>query len=203
MWCQRPLPAAALAIQLKSLNTDLQSVPTPSEIGPYVPNLERGIINNSDTVPRNSTSSITVPIGNNPNLPQATITFQGGMNNPKYKQLATDLSNDPDVAVQIYLQMQQGKTRDQAIAAVLAAIPKAQQIAVQDVLSDDPNNIVGPSGYGASGYVQLGEALPYMIEFTNDPTATAPRRQWSLPISLARTLTGIPSSSARLNSARL
>ena len=35
----------ALAVQLKSLNTDLQSVPTPSEIGPYVNNLEREIIN--------------------------------------------------------------------------------------------------------------------------------------------------------------
>ncbi len=38
----------------------------------------------------------------------------------------------------------------------------------------DPNDLIGPAGFGAPGYVPAGQALPYTIQFTNDATATAP-----------------------------
>jgi hypothetical protein len=38
----------------------------------------------------------------------------------------------------------------------------------------DPNNIVGPTGYGASGFVTPEQTLSYSIEFSNEATATAP-----------------------------
>jgi RHS repeat-associated protein len=39
---------------------------------------------------------------------------------------------------------------------------------------NDPNDIVGPAGYGANGYVAVDESLPYVIDFENKATATAP-----------------------------
>ena len=38
----------------------------------------------------------------------------------------------------------------------------------------DPNYIVGPAGFGDQNYVTLGEALPYQINFENEPTAGLP-----------------------------
>jgi RHS repeat-associated protein len=44
----------------------------------------------------------------------------------------------------------------------------------QAVTSHDPNEIIGPSGYGASAYVPAATLLPYEIDFTNDASASAP-----------------------------
>ncbi len=41
----------------------------------------------------------------------------------------------------------------------------------------DPNNIVGPAGFGPANIVPIDEILPYTIEFENEPTATAPAQQ--------------------------
>ena len=38
----------------------------------------------------------------------------------------------------------------------------------------DPNDLLGPSGYGSAGYLTPGGALPYTIEFSNEKTAEVP-----------------------------
>jgi RHS repeat-associated protein len=38
----------------------------------------------------------------------------------------------------------------------------------------DPNNLIGPAGYGAAGFVGPGQTFPYSILFQNMPTASAP-----------------------------
>jgi len=38
----------------------------------------------------------------------------------------------------------------------------------------DPNDLLGPSGYGAGGFLTPGEALGYTIEFSNQKTAEVP-----------------------------
>ncbi len=40
--------------------------------------------------------------------------------------------------------------------------------------SHDPNAITGPAGFGPQAFVAGGQVLPYRIDFTNEPTATAP-----------------------------
>jgi len=40
--------------------------------------------------------------------------------------------------------------------------------------SSDPNEIVGPSGYGTAGYVPAGQPLPYEIDFANESSASLP-----------------------------
>jgi len=47
----------------------------------------------------------------------------------------------------------------------------------QDVLNvsgRDPNDVLGPAGYGEEGYVADGTVLAYMVRCENDPEATAP-----------------------------
>jgi hypothetical protein len=39
---------------------------------------------------------------------------------------------------------------------------------------NDPNDIVGPGGYGESGFVSTSNSLSYKIEFQNTPTASSP-----------------------------
>ena len=41
-------------------------------------------------------------------------------------------------------------------------------------MSFDPNAKTGPAGYGPQGFLTGSGALPYRIDFENDPTATAP-----------------------------
>jgi hypothetical protein len=41
------------------------------------------------------------------------------------------------------------------------------------VSSEDPNNLVGPAGYGANNYVPGGTNFGYTIDFQNSPSATA------------------------------
>jgi RHS repeat-associated protein len=43
--------------------------------------------------------------------------------------------------------------------------------------TNDPNDKLGPGGFGDSSYIQSGSALPYQIEFQNEPTANAPVEQ--------------------------
>jgi RHS repeat-associated protein/uncharacterized repeat protein (TIGR01451 family) len=45
------------------------------------------------------------------------------------------------------------------------------------VHSFDPNDKLGPSGYGDSRFVQLGDILAYEVRFENKSDATAPARQ--------------------------
>ncbi len=41
----------------------------------------------------------------------------------------------------------------------------------------DPNDILGPDGYGEERWVSTGEIMPYTIRFENQPTATATAQQ--------------------------
>ncbi|MBK6948173.1 MAG: T9SS type A sorting domain-containing protein [Haliscomenobacter sp.] len=46
------------------------------------------------------------------------------------------------------------------------------------IVSRDPNDIIGPEGYGEPRWVSVNEALPYTIRFENDPKfATAPAQK--------------------------
>ena len=38
----------------------------------------------------------------------------------------------------------------------------------------DPNAMYGPTGYGSAGYVSANTLFPYLVDFENAPTATAP-----------------------------
>jgi len=44
----------------------------------------------------------------------------------------------------------------------------------ENVASVDPNEIIGPSGYGPWRVVDLASLMPYRVNFENDETATAP-----------------------------
>jgi hypothetical protein len=52
----------------------------------------------------------------------------------------------------------------------------------------DPNDMLGPIGYGTPNFVQGGELLPYRIDFENSPTATAPAQAVTITDQLAATL---------------
>ena len=41
-------------------------------------------------------------------------------------------------------------------------------------VSHDPNDLIGPSGYGPAGFLTTAGALPYTIEFSNEKTAAVP-----------------------------
>ena len=45
------------------------------------------------------------------------------------------------------------------------------------VVPHDPNNIIGPSGFGAENFVSVNQVLPYQINFENEAAATAPAQQ--------------------------
>ena len=44
----------------------------------------------------------------------------------------------------------------------------------EQVASVDPNDMVGPTGFGSEGFVQSRQTLPYTIQFENQAAATAP-----------------------------
>jgi RHS repeat-associated protein len=48
------------------------------------------------------------------------------------------------------------------------------------VTSEDPNEMVGPAGFGPSNFVAAGALLPYKIEFENDASATSPAQRVDL-----------------------
>ncbi|GAL86849.1 hypothetical protein MYP_4079 [Sporocytophaga myxococcoides] len=62
-------------------------------------------------------------------------------------------------------------------ATVLNCI--AQRIICNQVVAScDPNDIIGPKGYGEGRYVSRSEVLPYTIRYENDPeAATAPAQK--------------------------
>jgi hypothetical protein len=41
----------------------------------------------------------------------------------------------------------------------------------------DPNNIIGPAGFGDENFVTVNQTLPYQIDFENEPTAGLPAQQ--------------------------
>jgi RHS repeat-associated protein len=41
----------------------------------------------------------------------------------------------------------------------------------------DPNNLIGPAGFGPQGFIPASQPLDYTIDFQNEPTATAPAQQ--------------------------
>ncbi|MFN0129107.1 MAG: RHS repeat-associated core domain-containing protein [Verrucomicrobiales bacterium] len=45
------------------------------------------------------------------------------------------------------------------------------------VRSSDPNDKLGPSGYGSAGYLPAGGVMTYQIRFENQPSATAPAQR--------------------------
>jgi RHS repeat-associated protein len=47
----------------------------------------------------------------------------------------------------------------------------------QPVRSFDPNDKIGPGGYGPAGFIAPGGALPYRIDFENEATASAPAQR--------------------------
>ncbi len=46
----------------------------------------------------------------------------------------------------------------------------------QFINADDPNDLIGPAGYGPAGYVPVDQTLPYEITFENAPTASTPAK---------------------------
>ena len=48
---------------------------------------------------------------------------------------------------------------------------------VVQIISHDPNSIIGPKGSGTAATVPVTQSLPYTIEFTNEPITPAPVQQ--------------------------
>ncbi len=51
-----------------------------------------------------------------------------------------------------------------------------QQI-IDEISPHDPNNIIGPGGFGDQHYVPVAQPMAYEIEYQNQPTANAPAQQ--------------------------
>ncbi|MFO0943396.1 MAG: RHS repeat-associated core domain-containing protein, partial [Pirellulales bacterium] len=56
------------------------------------------------------------------------------------------------------------------------------------VNSNDPNELLGPAGFGAPNFVAADATLPYEIHFENDPAATAPAQRVSISNVLSTNL---------------
>ncbi len=54
----------------------------------------------------------------------------------------------------------------------------------------DPNFLAGPVGYGPAGYVPVQATLPYVIDFENEPDASAPAHQVVVTQSIDPNLDG-------------
>jgi RHS repeat-associated protein len=52
----------------------------------------------------------------------------------------------------------------------------------------DPNDLTGPAGYGASGFITPSQTLPYTINFQNEPNASAPAQTVVITEQLAPSL---------------
>jgi RHS repeat-associated protein len=55
--------------------------------------------------------------------------------------------------------------------------PDTEEAETDIVAASDPNDIVGPAGFGAEKWVTATQTLPYTIRFENRATATAPAQQ--------------------------
>jgi len=65
-------------------------------------------------------------------------------------------------------------TVDPSLLAQMQALVNSR---TRQHVAGDPNDIVGPAGYGSAGFIQPGGTFPYQIHFQNKPTATAPAAQ--------------------------
>ena len=54
----------------------------------------------------------------------------------------------------------------------------------QTLTSTDPNDMIGPDGFGSLGYVPGGSPLRYQVDFTNEPTASVPAQTVTVTESL-------------------
>ena len=136
------------AVALQNQLNQLQALPRIPGISDSVSPLDNAINDHSLSFPGPSSNDLTLPLGNSKDIPPNTITFQNGVNNPQYKKLANDLFNDPDVGPEIWHDIvANNKTPDQAIQDVLANVPKAKQIAIQDVLSADRTTSKAPKAW--------------------------------------------------------
>jgi hypothetical protein len=59
-------------------------------------------------------------------------------------------------------------------------LSKLDKGSVPILQSRDPNDIIGPSGFGEQHWVTATESLPYTIRFENQPDATAPVHQLNI-----------------------
>ena len=66
---------------------------------------------------------------------------------------------------------------------------------------EDPNDILGPQGFGDQHVVPTSQPLPYTIEFENEPTATLPAPQVVITQQLSSNLDWRPSAWAASASA--
>jgi hypothetical protein len=57
------------------------------------------------------------------------------------------------------------------------AVDAYVQITQRSPFSLDPNDIVGPGGFGANGFLPVAGSLPYVINFENQRTAGGPAQQ--------------------------
>jgi RHS repeat-associated protein len=76
----------------------------------------------------------------------------------------------PEWSRYVYYNGQQGKL----IASSDPPTTKQSSSSVQQVASHDPNDMVGPAGFGPKSYVAGDQALMYTIRFENDKAANAP-----------------------------
>jgi RHS repeat-associated protein len=61
-------------------------------------------------------------------------------------------------------------------ARIQGTVPRANS-QTQQVRPSDPNDITGPAGFGANGFLLPDQSLPYTIHFENEAAATAPAQQ--------------------------
>jgi len=92
--------------------------------------------------------------------------------------------NPPEWSRYTYYNGQQG----QLIASSDPPTTKQSSSSAQQVASHDPNDMVGPAGFGPQNYVAGDQALMYSIRFENDKAASAPAQIVRLTQTLAPAL---------------
>ncbi|HEY1686274.1 MAG TPA: RHS repeat-associated core domain-containing protein [Tepidisphaeraceae bacterium] len=68
----------------------------------------------------------------------------------------------------------QNLTIETLISLLKQAVREQQHQQTESSGAKDPNDIIGPAGYGSAGFIPAGGVLPYQILFTNESTASAP-----------------------------
>ncbi len=66
-----------------------------------------------------------------------------------------------------------------SIGKLIGMIPAVKKLDayLASLFSSDPNDLIGPAGYGSQGFVTPNQTLNYTIDFENKPIATAPVQQ--------------------------
>src|SRR5262249_26423401 len=109
-----------------------------------------------------------------PNLPGAGKLPSG----PAGLGLVNGIGNSPAVLPVVGLLNQMNTLTDQT-ARNGGRVPTAPASATsagqsQSSKSEDPNDKIGPGGFGPQAFVSPSTLLPYRIDFENQATATAP-----------------------------